>query len=937
LDSECTDPDTCDGAGTCLPNHANSGASCGDIDIPCHIDDTCDGGGNCFDNGYSAPGTPCGEDGIFCNGVETCNGSGACYSPGDPCPPQYCDEINDVCVDFADCTIGDDFEDGVVGNWQKYDAGDSITVVDGGANGTTKSLRYVDSGDGSYIWKEYFQTVAQVESVSLFVRAQGGGNPTFHIRVADASGNRGVDIRITWSSGQVEYFNGSSYIPFTTVNISTFHKFEFRFNWIDKLVDIYIDDSLQVSSAAFANVMFAGMNKLNVPGGWGNTVYIDEIAISYQSDAIILFQDDFEDNDYSGRWIVKNTTWEESGGVMTATSGCQGCVYCPEGPALLRSASTIPVGAGGFSLEYDFLMDNSSAGHSSMWVVLHNAAEEIGWDSCSITGTWDRNFGVITNTYQAADRITVMYNRESYIQEPPMILISLNEWHHVSAEFDLTNGYTVEVTRISDSTVIFAETNSTVDCTPPADVTDFYVQLEAEDAGFAFDNVVVKGLGCVNSRVDWVEVPGGAFMMGSDSGDPDEQPVHLVTVPAFKMTKTEVTVAQYQACVDSGVCNEPGTGGQCNWGVGGHEKHPANCVSWDKAVTFCQWLGGRLPSEAEWEYAARSGGQAYTYPWGDNSPSCTYAIMDDGGCGCGGNMTWPVCSKLPGNTEQGLCDMGGNVWEWIQDWYHSSYDGAPADGSAWEDPIGSIRLTRGSGFCASNMTLRNTERSDGTPLSGGAGTGFRCARDLIYGNIIYEEDFSSDPGFSSDYTPGGGEFFTWDQVNDIYKVRILDANDVWKYAYSPSFQSISNSSFSVSLDFVVRESSFGQGMKIRFFYSGNGYTVRSFEIKIPGSQNMTMHLVDSIADVYTSPNFQYDIWYSVLIEYDYGSGTTEFRVIERQSENVLCHERGIPFNLGEFDSIAMGDNVVNGEGSYAEMHLDNIEIALPFKVWSSSP
>ncbi len=230
-------------------------------------------------------------------------------------------------------------------------------------------------------------------------------------------------------------------------------------------------------------------------------------------------------------------------------------------------------------------------------------------------------------------------------------------------------------------------------------------------------------------NIEWVAIPGGMFMMGSDSGEPDERPVHQVTMPAFEMIRTEVTVAQYQACVDDGVCTEPDQcGSYYNWGVAGREDHPVNCVDWFQAVDFCSWTGGRLPSEAEWEYAARGGGQDITYPWGDDSPSCTYAVMYEGGYGCGMDRTWSVCSKTAGNTAQGLCDMAGNVYEWVQDWYHSDYNGAPSDGSAWETPSSSFRVIRGGSFGGLAVSLRAANRYFEGPSSRYVDIGFHCAR-----------------------------------------------------------------------------------------------------------------------------------------------------------------------------------------------------------------
>jgi formylglycine-generating enzyme required for sulfatase activity len=232
----------------------------------------------------------------------------------------------------------------------------------------------------------------------------------------------------------------------------------------------------------------------------------------------------------------------------------------------------------------------------------------------------------------------------------------------------------------------------------------------------------------------WIPIPGGTFQMGSDDGDPNEQPVHGVTVPSFEMLETEVTVSQYAACVAASVCVEPDTYGFCddgfsNWGVDGREEHPVNCVNWEEASVFCAWVGGRLPSEAEWEYAARSAGQNITYPWGETEPTCEVAVMYEETYGCGlGTYSMEVCSKPAGTTDQGLCDMAGNVWEWVRDWYHSSYDGAPADGSAWEDQEGDSRVARGGSFYSGAFNLRTAVRLSFNPLTGRPHVGFRCAR-----------------------------------------------------------------------------------------------------------------------------------------------------------------------------------------------------------------
>lgn len=237
------------------------------------------------------------------------------------------------------------------------------------------------------------------------------------------------------------------------------------------------------------------------------------------------------------------------------------------------------------------------------------------------------------------------------------------------------------------------------------------------------------------TTVDWVTITSGSFDMGSDA-EVNEQPIHTVTVSEFEIFKTEVTIAQYQDCVWDSVCTEPSTHlNDCNWGETG-DQYPVNCVDWAQAATFCSWVGGRLPSESEWEYAARNGGQDTTYPWGNEDATCDYAVMNDTNVddemnGCGTGRSWEVCSKLAGNTDQGLCDMAGNVSEWVEDWYHETYDGAPQDGSSWDVPPGANhRALRGGYWGSGAATVRASRRSYDEATYHEPWFGFRCARDL---------------------------------------------------------------------------------------------------------------------------------------------------------------------------------------------------------------
>jgi len=264
------------------------------------------------------------------------------------------------------------------------------------------------------------------------------------------------------------------------------------------------------------------------------------------------------------------------------------------------------------------------------------------------------------------------------------------------------------------------------------------------DQQFACGTCPAVGESCVAGHcrptgLEWIDIPGGTFMMGSPDGvgDDDEHPQHQVTVPDFEMLKTEVTVAQYLDCVESDACSEPLRAGdcgtwcnRCNWTVAGRDNNPVVCVNWYQAVDYCQFIGGRLPSEAEWEYAARSGGQDITYPWGDEDPTCDLAVLSGvaPGPGCGLWHEWPVCSKPAGNTAQGLCDMAGNVWEFAQDWYHENYSNAPDNGSAWEDPPTNGRVIRGGAWDDNAYNSRASAREGANPGIGADPDGFRCAR-----------------------------------------------------------------------------------------------------------------------------------------------------------------------------------------------------------------
>ncbi len=234
-----------------------------------------------------------------------------------------------------------------------------------------------------------------------------------------------------------------------------------------------------------------------------------------------------------------------------------------------------------------------------------------------------------------------------------------------------------------------------------------------------------------------VYVPAGEFLMGSAyTGETqesktergrfiieNEDPQHTVCLDAYWIDQTEVTQEMYALCVDAGECKQPTCAN-----VG--DELPVICVAWKDANDYCTWAGRQLPTEAQWEKAAR-GTDGRIYPWGDSPATCEYAVINDGsGSGfCGeGNTVWPVGSKPKGASPYGAFDMAGNVWEWVVDWYAEDY----YQDSPGENPIGPedglYRITRGGGeYDYYWYDVRTTTRTHRRMTWRDLNLGFRCA------------------------------------------------------------------------------------------------------------------------------------------------------------------------------------------------------------------
>jgi formylglycine-generating enzyme required for sulfatase activity len=232
--------------------------------------------------------------------------------------------------------------------------------------------------------------------------------------------------------------------------------------------------------------------------------------------------------------------------------------------------------------------------------------------------------------------------------------------------------------------------------------------------------------------MEMVYVPGGTFVI-SEKGKSGEG-THNVTLHNYWIDQTEITNMQYSQCVEAGVCRAPTS---CAWGDPTYEDesykdHPVICVTWQMASTYCDWAGGRLPTEAEWDYAAR-GPERRLYPWGDRFDEtrlnfCDESCPHDGaqfqGYNDGYMKTSPVGSYPNGASWCGAMDMAGNVWEWVSDRYapYGSVDQDNPQGPA----TGSDRLIRGGSWYDDAHFLRSDFRHQYDPADFIHLIGFRC-------------------------------------------------------------------------------------------------------------------------------------------------------------------------------------------------------------------
>jgi formylglycine-generating enzyme required for sulfatase activity len=293
--------------------------------------------------------------------------------------------------------------------------------------------------------------------------------------------------------------------------------------------------------------------------------------------------------------------------------------------------------------------------------------------------------------------------------------------------------YRWSVGRTPGAVVLLSDSTAVRPSFTPAEPGEYKLALVVDDGlDRSFQDLVIITVAAqvFPEQGGMIEVPAGPFSMGSELGFDEERPVHRVELSAYWIDKYEVSTDGYQQCVADGKCTAAAQGVGCNAGRTDRQDHPANCITWAQADAYCRWAAKRLPSEAEWEKAAR-GTDGRRFAWGDESPNPSllnyerrYTTLDPKG------STAPVGTFPDGVSYYGLYHMGGNVAEWVADYYQADYYAH----SPLQDPPGPAtglnRVGRGGTWAIGldDRVVTATVRHQFTPSTSDNTVGVRCAR-----------------------------------------------------------------------------------------------------------------------------------------------------------------------------------------------------------------